>query len=228
MDRHNRKYNTDTGIENFILRLKEYNTSIEYYSDYIDSESKVKLKCNKCGNIFERYASSVRKNKKIRCFECEKIDTQRKRQKEKHIKEYNKYVEKEMKKAINSKQLTLSICKQCGDLFIGNTLYCSKKCRDRGHSNKKDRLRYERAKQNGKVDYTITLDKLIKRDNNICYICNRECNLSDYTYNGNTFIAGNYYPSIDHVIPIAKGGTHEWNNIRLAHRICNSMKADKV
>ena len=182
MDRHNRKYNTDTGIENFILRLKEYNTSIEYYSDYIDSESKVKLKCNKCGNIFERYASSVRKNKKIRCFECEKIDTQ----------------------------------------------YCSKKCRDRGNSNKKDRLRYERAKQNGKVNYTITLDKLIKRDNNICYICNRECNLSDYTYNGNTFIAGNYYPSIDHVIPIAKGGTHEWNNIRLAHRICNSMKADKV
>lgn len=33
MDRHNRKYNTDTGIENFILRLKEYNTSIEYYSE---------------------------------------------------------------------------------------------------------------------------------------------------------------------------------------------------
>lgn len=224
MDRHHRKYNTNTGVENFILRLKENNPDIEYYSDYINSESKVKLKCNKCGNIFERYASAVRKNNKIRCFECEKKDTQKRKQ----IKEYNKYIKKEIKKAINSKQLMLSICKQCGYLFIGNTLYCSKNCRDKGHTNRKDRLRYERAKQNGKIDYTITLDKLIKRDNNICYICNRECNLNDYIYNENTFIAGNYYPSIDHVIPIAKGGTHEWDNIRLAHRICNSLKGDKV
>ena len=62
MDRHHRKYNIDTGLENFILRLKEYNPDIEYYSNYIDSDKKVKLKCNKCGNIFERYASCVRKN----------------------------------------------------------------------------------------------------------------------------------------------------------------------
>ena len=51
MDKHHRKYDTNTGLENFILRLKEYNPDIEYYSDYIDSENKVKLKCNKCGNI---------------------------------------------------------------------------------------------------------------------------------------------------------------------------------
>lgn len=61
MDKHHRKYKTDTGIENFILRLKEYNPNIIYYSGYKDSESKVKLKCIKCENIFERYASCVRK-----------------------------------------------------------------------------------------------------------------------------------------------------------------------
>lgn len=228
MDRHHRKYNTKTGLENFILRLKENNSNLSYYSNYTNSESKVKLKCNKCGNIFERYASCVRKNVTIRCFECEKIDTQKRKQKERQIKEYNKHVEKEIKIAINSKQLILSICKQCGNLFIGDTLYCSNKCRNKNHENKKTRLRHERAKQNGEIDYTITLDKLIKRDNNICYICNRECNLNDYTYNGNTFIAGNYYPSIDHVVPLAKGGTHEWSNIKLAHRICNSLKKDKI
>lgn len=42
MDKHHRKYKTDTGIENFILRLKEYNPNIIYYSGYKDSESKVK------------------------------------------------------------------------------------------------------------------------------------------------------------------------------------------
>lgn len=230
MDRHRRKYNTDTGIENFILRLKENNPDIDYYSGYIDSESKVKLKCNKCGNIFERYANCVRHNRKIRCFECEKIDTQRRKQKEKQAKEYNRYVEKEIKKAINSIQIKFNICKHCGKLYIinkNNNIYCSNRCANRHSEGKHTRERIDKAKQNGKVDNTITLDKLIKRDNNICYICNKECNELDYIYQGNTFIAGNYYPSIDHVVPIAKGGTHEWNNIRLAHRICNSIKSDK-
>ena len=34
--------------------------------------------------------------------------------------------------------------------------------------------------------------------------------------------------SKDHIIPLAKGGEHSWDNIQLAHRICNSLKADKV
>ena len=44
------------------------------------------------------------------------------------------------------------------------------------------------------------------------------------TINGSFFIAGNMYPSIDHVIAVANGGTHEWSNVKLAHRICNSNK----
>lgn len=111
---------------------------------------------------------------------------------------------------------------------MGNNKYCSNKCSRKSGYHKRDRIRLARAKANGKVDYTITLEKLIKRDNNICYICNGECNLNDYTYQGNTFVAGNYYPSIDHVIPLAKGGVHQWNNIKLAHRICNSLKKDKL
>lgn len=226
MDRHHRKYNTDTGLENFILRLKECNPDIEYYSNYIDSDKKVKLKCNKCGNIFERYASCVRKNKKIRCYECKKINTQNikeymKTQKQ-NIKEFNK----KAKRLLNNKQLHISICLQCNKLFIGDNKYCSKECLNKYHNTVHAETRKRYKVINGQIDYTITLDKLIKRDNNICYICNKECNLNDYTYQGNYKIAGNYYPSIDHVIPIAKGGTHTWNNVRLAHRICNSIKSD--
>lgn len=45
---------------------------------------------------------------------------------------------------------------------------------------------------------------------------------------GDTFIAGNMYPSIDHVRPLSRGGLHEWGNVKLAHRICNSIKKDNV
>ena len=44
----------------------------------------------------------------------------------------------------------------------------------------------------------------------------------------NSFIAGNDYPSIDHIIPISKGGQHTWDNVQLAHMICNSIKNNKM
>lgn len=64
---------------------------------------------------------------------------------------------------------------------------------------------------------TITLAKLYERDNGICYLCGGLCEYSN-DYNSDN------YPTIDHVIPIARGGKDEWNNIRLAHRVCNMAK----
>ena len=230
MDKHHRKYNTNTGVENFILRLKENNPTLEYYSNYINSESKVKLRCTICGDIFERYPSSVRQQVKIRCFNCENIETQKRKQLEKLIKEQERKRQKELRNYINSfrEQLSISVCEYCGNYFLNNgkRKYCSTRCAERKHENIKSRKRIERASYNGKIDYSITLPKLIKRDNNICYLCGKECNSNDYTYKENIFIAGNYYPSIDHIKPIAKGGKHSWDNVKLAHRLCNSYKRD--
>lgn len=224
----NAKYNC-TGLENFLLRLQENNSKYEYVSGYVNDNSKVKLRCKDCGDVIERWASSVRQSKGFICYNCLKIAReQRQADKEKEKLEIIKM--NKANRQLESIQLSFLVCKHCGKLFIpinNRTTFCSKRCADRNHEQKKSRQRIERAKQNGNVDYTITLDKLIKRDNNKCYLCNGECNLNDYTFVNNTKVAGNYYPSIDHVIPIVKGGTHTWDNIRLAHRICNSLKSDK-
>lgn len=212
----------------FDRRLKERDNTKEYYSDYTDGDSKVKIRCLTCGTVYEVVATIARCNTKakIKCPGCiRKKKEERKRElairteQKKRLSNANKILR-------NSKQLTFNICEHCGELFIGDSKYCTQRCKNRNSEHKATRMRLERAKENGYVDYTISLDKLIKRDNNICYICNRECNRLDYTYKGNTFVAGNYYPSIDHVIPLAKGGTHEWENVKLAHRICNSLKRD--
>jgi len=42
------------------------------------------------------------------------------------------------------------------------------------------------------------------------------------------FIVGLEYPSLDHVIPLSKGGEHSMSNARLAHTYCNSIKSDQV
>lgn len=132
-------------------------------------------------------------------------------------------------------------CVQCGKSFKptrSDALYCCDKCRkkardtrhidsvrERWKTNK--RLREANAKANSKVDYTISLHKLIERDKRICMLCGRLVNESDYVFVGDTFVAGNYYPSIDHIKPLSKGGTHQWNNVQLAHRLCNSLKNNK-
>jgi 5-methylcytosine-specific restriction endonuclease McrA len=44
---------------------------------------------------------------------------------------------------------------------------------------------------------------------------------------GGNFITGDSYPSIDHVRPISKGGSHTWDNVMLAHKGCNSKKGNR-
>jgi endogenous inhibitor of DNA gyrase (YacG/DUF329 family) len=35
-------------------------------------------------------------------------------------------------------------------------------------------------------------------------------------------------PTLDHIVPLARGGTHEPANVQLAHFLCNSRKGDRV
>lgn len=34
--------------------------------------------------------------------------------------------------------------------------------------------------------------------------------------------------SVDHIIPIARGGAHKWDNVQTAHLLCNIRKGAKV
>ena len=37
----------------------------------------------------------------------------------------------------------------------------------------------------------------------------------------------NDYPSMDHIIPLVKGGYHTWDNVQLVCRGCNNKKGAK-
>ena len=55
------------------------------------------------------------------------------------------------------------------------------------------------------------------RDNWTCHICGGPV---DHTVDGNNPLG----PSLDHVIPLSAGGAHSYDNVRLAHRKCNTVK----
>lgn len=211
--------------EHFIERLFEKDITIKYINGYIHSDKPVLLECKICGYRFKINATCVRKGHLLECPKCRTYKEDRQREINKLLKIQQKSIEditKEKKKIISDiykyfKKNTIYIvkCKYCGEeMFIRNRkkemcYKCSSKRKYRNHSNK-------------------SLKELYEKDKGICYICGGKCDYEDYTYRDNTFIAGNYYPSIDHVIPLIKGGTDEWNNLKLAHRICNSLKRDKA
>lgn len=126
-------------------------------------------------------------------------------------------------------QLSNLKCIECGGIFKGTSLHqklCSTEC-SRVRRNKQQRLRKDkRINDDNNIDKDISLETLYKRDRGICYICGGKCDFGDHTQINGHFTAGPNYPSIDHIIPISRGGMHAWDNVKLAHHHCNSMKSD--
>lgn len=124
-------------------------------------------------------------------------------------------------------------CKFCGEKFITqykkSKIFCSEECAHKNENLQKrlaEKRRKNRIKNTKKIDSDITLPKLFERDNGLCGICGKQTNYEDFIIKEGVFIVGNTYPSIDHIKPLSKYGTHTWDNVQLACKLCNSIKCD--
>lgn len=182
-------------------------------------KSRLRIRCTTCGFIIERDRSTVREKK---CL-CDKCEEQRKNEIElanERIKLMRSfYAVMELKKT--------KTCAACGSEYHSqypNQKYCSDKCKRkwrRGTSGYK-----KRAKKYGvKYERGITLMKVFDRDKGVCQICGKQCDWNDRSWNG---VFGALYPTVDHITALANGGGHTWDNVQLAHAICNSYKRDLI
>lgn len=192
-------------------------------------ESRIYLRCCVCGNEYTRAHGS----KTFYCPVCE--------QERIAIKNLQKQADIERKKKEREEELLAEYqidkhCAVCGCVFhseVKTKKYCSDKCKQKAHNKQNDKRKKmagcfygnhrKRARKYG-VEYEpgITLKKLIKRDNNICQICGKPCDINDLSWGS----SGPMHPTIDHIVAMANGGGHTWENIQLAHAICNSYKRD--
>lgn len=232
----------NSDIDSFIINFNEkFEGCLGYVSGYTHSDSFIMVKCLKCGEVSEKNAQMARKDKKPRCNRCVVEDNearviihQAQNRLNDLVKEMIQIPIKEIKKDFENKLRELELefeCVECGNTFDSarkNIKYCSNRCSSKFSNRTKDMKRRVMLKQNGKIEWDINLTKLIQRDKGMCMICGHVVDECDSFVNDDGhFIAGNNYPSIDHVLPVAKGGTHTWDNIQLAHRLCNSIKGGK-
>lgn len=221
-------------------KLKEYCSSNCYDKDYHRTKrSRAERQCKWCGNLF-----SPKGERRVYCSDgCRKdsienkgITKEQQLEAERKDKAINKLI-----KVLNKRIDEFRECKCCNRKYLhikylNGTSYCSDECREQGlrvlqkkYPKPKRMSKDKRWTLNGKADYSININKLYERDEGCCHICGGHTDFKDYSETAEGyFIAGNTYPSIDHVIPIAKGGLHQWDNVKLAHRICNSIKNDKL
>lgn len=111
-------------------------------------------------------------------------------------------------------------CVYCNGPIVGRLgnrrIFCSKSCSAKKH--KQDRKMKKVC--NGPMD-VISLDVLAKKSNYTCCLCGVNCKKStgENLWNDAT---------IDHVIPVSKGGVHTWSNVQLLCRSCNNRKSDNL
>ena len=62
--------------------------------------------------------------------------------------------------------------------------------------------------------------KIFDRDLWLCKLCGKPVDR-------NAQVPDPRAATIDHIIPLSKGGTHEPSNTQCAHFLCNALKSDK-
>ena len=218
-----------------------------YVGGFTSMKKPITVKCRECGRTFERQAHVFRdvvngtwkeNNWCPFCFSDHLVRERRRREAEQEHEAQKKAQLKaeRLSRTVNdviTKRLAIHVCKNCGNEFsqmvtgYNSTKYCSEKCQNRYFNRRRCEKRYKTLMAR-EHNNDISLEKLFKRDHGVCYLCGEQCDWNDGEDRGGVFVAGPRYPSIDHVIPVAKGGTHTWNNIKLACRECNWLKRDAI
>ena len=217
---------TETERKEYVERFLP--DGFSYVGGYVDCEHDVKLRCDKCGNVFERSMNTLR-NKNTRtvfCDACEEAKRTQAKEEARKQKEVDRFARKMKRKAeLETERFMKTIlveCIECGKIFSttnSRKVCCSSKC-----SHRRANRKHDRRLTKDKIIDNVTVNELFKRDKGRCWICGGLCDKSDFMMKGNAFIAGNNYPSIDHIVPVCMGGADAWENVRLAHRICNTKR----
>lgn len=222
----------------------------EYIGGYENNRSMIEVRCPDCGGTFLLNYHNAKQRKAPECRSCAQI---RKDQAVQERLDRKKAAEdlRRMKQEAEDLLLTAKThtCVVCGKAFSvldymtdcglrevqHNPSCCSEACKRKMRNAKskewkrrkgvRDSHRHRAIKYGCEYDPSVTLKALIARDGLRCAICGEMCDPNDRSWSA---FCGSMSPSIDHIVPMAKKGGHTWDNVQVAHIICNSEKGDRL
>lgn len=118
-----------------------------------------------------------------------------------------------------------TVCDNCGAVFDGDkrrNRYCSADCFT-AYKNKANwkHVQKRRARLKGVLIEVFDSSEIYERDDWTCLLCSEQ--IESWRRAPDPLA-----PSIDHIVPISRGGTHERANVQAAHLGCNSRKGARI
>lgn len=118
-------------------------------------------------------------------------------------------------------------CACCGVRLDGvrlNITYCIKCSADRLATQRRAAKSLRRARKRSTKVEGVAIDPIaiFERDGWLCHLCGGK------TLKAKRGTMHDKAPQLDHIIPLAKGGSHTEGNLACSHGRCNLMKSDKI
>lgn len=118
---------------------------------------------------------------------------------------------------------TTVACVDCGTKVLSNNdsgKLCNRCQRRRSKKNHPGKIRKRCNKFGVPFDPQVKPVEVFKRDGYKCQECGRKTT---------TKVSGthNRRATVDHIVPLSKGGSHEWNNVQCLCMRCNVRKSNK-
>lgn len=108
----------------------------------------------------------------------------------------------------------------CGTPVVGRRQKCATCAEATRRQRKRRAKRRRRALKLGVATDPYTLVEIATRDRNTCGLCRKRVAMTQAVPHPRS-------PTIDHILPLSKGGDDTRANVQLAHFICNSRKCDR-
>lgn len=175
--------------------------------------------CEACGQLFTSQHGLEK-----RCSRECRLEFGKQRWEQFYKENHLRLVENERKR--NGVILKKKKCEECNEGFevyeqsqLNKLKFCSIKCGDR-FTKRLGRHR-RRCRKSQTIVERFNDKEVFMRDGWRCKICGGKVKKNDK-------VPHPMAATLDHIVPLNKGGTHEKRNVQLAHFICNSMKSDGV
>lgn len=111
-------------------------------------------------------------------------------------------------------------CNECRRRFVGvaGSRYCSADCHRKSSNRRKSEAR--RARTYGSFGSAVDRIKVFESDGYRCHLCGKKTDKRRAVPHPKA-------PTVDHIVPLSRGGVHEPSNCRTACFSCNVLKGNR-